>query len=129
MKGGKVMSIGDDWPADVRQAVEQEINEQSEQGYLNGEVCNEIATRNNLPRRRVIALAAFLGVFKAQKPGERRIPIPPEVKLARAKLRERDYGVLQGAANVTGGCATTWGWAILIFCAVALLALITGQLN
>jgi hypothetical protein len=39
---------------------------------------------------------------------------------------ENQYGVLQGPANLVGGCATFWGWAILLFIIAAILAVVFG---
>jgi hypothetical protein len=39
---------------------------------------------------------------------------------------DNQYGVLQGAANLAGGCVTWWMWAIMLFLVAAILAAIFG---
>ena len=110
----------DEWPPKTQRRVDRELRVKARTAYITGEICRDIAARNDVTPRSVIAFSVSQG-YPYDLTGEKRDPPPP--RELPSSVVSSQYGVLQGTANVISGCATTWGVIILIFCIILILSL------
>jgi hypothetical protein len=123
-----------EWPAELRASIERDVLTTADSLAFDSELASEIAARHGVSARSIISFAASQGVpldikGKGGKAKHRKSKTAP--KLVRPTIQDNQYGVLQGAANVTGGCATMWGGVALIgaiiLLGVAIKMIFTGD--
>ena len=135
----ELLSLQDHENIEIRKQVVSELKLKSKEGVITYEVITEIAKTNNLYRHSVegsltAAKISFID-YKGDligKDARKRIQadrVGQDRKFAKGApipSVDNQYGVLQGAANVVGGCTTMWGYAILLFIVAAIISLISS---
>ena len=113
----------------VREKALKRLTQELESGRiatpLDSDVADQLAKKFGITRRAVIAQAARLS-FPMRL---RDVDTTAVTNSSRPINTDQhsQYGPLQGVANVTGGCATVWGWLFLGLAILMLGMLITGQ--
>lgn len=96
-----------------RAALVKELNSRFRHTGLNSKSTKELCAKYGRSERSIIAAAAAQGI---------NIGGPPDRVTAQA--RDTQYGVLQPAANIFGGCVNIWLWAIVIFLLVGVIVVV-----
>ena len=122
-------------------AIAAELTARAEIETITPSICAELGEVYNLTPRSIMARAVRLGLtHRFTDSGEEEgdednydevvdVLERTDINLQSATPNGMQYGVLQGPANLVGGCASLWGWAIVIFLVAGLFALMTGQIT
>lgn len=127
------------------EAIATELTARAKLETITPSICGELAEEYRLTTRSIMTRAVLLGLpyrltnadleetddNDDEEEGDEVVEIArrPDVDFRSTAPNTMQYGVLQGPANLLGGCASLWGWAILIFLVAAMFALVTGQLT
>jgi hypothetical protein len=99
--------------AEQRAGLLKELKARFRYSYLDSASVKELSAKYNRSERAVIAAAAAQGIS---------IGGPPNANETSTNVSQ--YGVLQPAANILGGCVNMWLWVILVFLVVGIFVVV-----